>query len=326
MVSAKNLGKRGQNAGVVFVGIIVVIVLVIIFLPYISADLGIFSTAGTPPPVTQGVVVSSVGYTSSVSPNTQFDVSFTISNNIDGKGATSIDLCMDNLGLFTIASSPNQPSSGPQECVDIPTLFAGGSVLEVFRLASPTNGEYENIPYVQEIGYYINYSYAASASQSLEFASEQAYSSRNYPVPSFSSYGNTAGPVSIETSAQLPAVYGTAAEVSLGLDNVGTGIVLGPVDINITMNSSEINMTQGLPGFTSHQYANGTVRFSGSLSVGQGTTTATLPIALSSKEDSALSAGNIPYFLSNMQVSISYSYLENGFFRVALKVESYTTS
>ncbi len=326
MANYKNLGKNGQNTGLVLIGIIVVIVIVIILLPYISSDLGIFSTTAPPPPITQGVTVSSVQYTSSVSPATQFDVSFTISNNIDGKGATSIDLCLDNLGIFNITSSPNQKTSTPQECTNIPTLFAGGSVLEVFRLSSPSNGAYQNIPYTQLLGYYINYSYQAAASQSLEFVSQQAYSSTNYPAPSLSSYGNTAGPVSISTSASLPAVYGTAAQVLLGLTNVGTGIILGSVNVTITMNSSEVNMTQGLFGFNSVQHSNGTITFSGAVSVGTGSTTLTLPISLNQNEEATLSADSVPYFLSAMQIGISYNYLENGFFPVTLKVLSYSTS
>ena len=300
--------------------------IVIILLPYISSDLGIFNSSPTPPPITQGVTASPIQYTSSVSPSTDFDVSFSITNNIDGKGATGIDFCLDNLGIFTIVSSPSQLSSGPQECVSIPTLFAGGSVLETFRLSSPSDSAYQNIPYTQLLAYYINYSYRAGASQSLEFVSQQAYSSGDYPAPSLSSYGNTAGPVSITTSAQLPAVYGTAAQISLALINAGTGMVLGPVNVNITMNSSEINMSQGLFGFTAHQHANGTVTFSGSLSVGTSSTSVTLPLSLGQNEESLLSSNSVPYFLSAMQVSISYDYLENGFFPVTLKVESYPTT
>lgn len=317
--------KRGEasNSILVFVGIVVFIIIIVMLLPYISSALGLFNSGGTPPPATQGVIVSAIRTPGSVSPATKFDVVFTVYNNINGKGATDINLCLDNIGLFTVVSSPNQ-NGAPQSCTQIPVLFAGGSIPETFSLESPADSAYENIPYAQQLGYFLNYSYQASASQSAEFVSQQAYNSNNYPYASSASYGNTAGPVSITTLLSAPAIYGSAAQVSLSLANSGTGIILGEVNVNISMDSTYINMTQPPAGFTyEHTYSNGTVVFSGKMLVGASSTFIILPISLNQTKLNALSADGVPYLSSNIHISISYNYEESGFFPLAFNVQTY---
>ena len=319
--------KRGaaSNSILVFVGIVIFIIIIVMLLPYISSGLGLFTSGGSPPPATQGVIVSAIRTPGSVSPSTRFDVVFTVYNNINGKGATDINLCLDNLGLFAVVSSPNQIGA-PQDCTQIPILFAGGSIPETFALESPADAAYENIPYTQQLGYFLNYSYQASASQSTEFVSQQAYNSNNYPYVSSASYGNTAGPVSITTLLSSPAIYGSAAQVSLSLANAGTGIILGEVNVNISMDSAYINMTQPPAGFTyEHSYSNGTVIFSGKMLVGAGPAFVILPVSLNQTKLSTLSANGVPYLASNIHVSISYNYEESAFFPITFNVQNYYT-
>jgi hypothetical protein len=319
-------GKKGQGSGLLFlVGIVVAVIVVIMLLPYISSALGIFNPSSQNLPITQGIAVSSIQYPSSVSPSTTFDVNFLIVNNINGHSANNINFCLDNVGIFTIQSSPND-NGKPQQCTSISNLFAGGSVPETFALEVPSNHDYENIPYAQLLGYFVNYSYSATASQSLEFSSQSAYNSNSYPAPTFGSFGNTAGPVSITTSATQPVIYGAAAQMQLLLVNVGNGIIIGPVNVNVTMNPSLIDMGIGSYGFSPFVYPNSTVSsniYTGQIDVGASGTTVTLPISLASSEQSQLTSNGVPYLSTNVQVSIAYEYEQDGFFQIDFNVQNF---
>jgi hypothetical protein len=231
---------------------------------------------------------------------------------------------LDNIGIFTV-SGPTS-NGKPQQCIKILGLFTGGSVQEIFSLTAPSSGSYQNIPYTQLLGYFLNYSYYASASQSLEFASQESVNNNNYATPVYGSFGNTAGPVSITTSASQPAVYGTAAQVQLTLANVGTGIVLGLVQVNVSFDSSMINLAPG-SGFTAYYYKNnGTTSsnlFTGSINLGASGATLTLPMVLNPTEQTSLNSQGIPYVSSNMQISIAYEYEQDGFFPLGLGVQNY---
>ncbi len=316
------MNRKGQNSLLVLVVIVVAVIVVIMLLPYISSTLGIFNTTPNEP-ITQGVMVSSVQYPTSVSQSTSFDVNFVISNNINGKGANNINLCLDNLGIFTVASGPGGKA---QQCTRINSLFAGGSIPETFSLDAPPNSYYQNIPYEQLLGYFINYSYNAQASQSLEFASQSAYNAKDYSTPTIGSFGNTAGPVSIVTSAVQPVIYGAAAQLELDLANAGTGIVIGPVKVNVTMNPALVDMGTGSFGFVPFTYANGTVStsiYTGLVNLGVTGTTVTLPVSLTSTEQSKLTSNGVPYVSTNLRMSIAYEYEEDGFFTVQFNVENY---
>ncbi len=298
----------------IVVAFIVIVLIVLLSLPSISIDLNLFSTAPKLN-ITQGVAVSSISAPSSVSPSSFFNINMYVSNNINGKAASNINLCLDNVGIFTVTSA--------QSCIRIPNMFSGSRIPETFSLHTPPNNAYGNIPYTQIIGYYLNYSYSASASQSFEFISQQAYNNGNYPPPSLSSFGNTAGPISIFTSAQQPQIYGSTAQAELILSNVGDGIVLGPVHVSISMDSNQIEVSPDIFGFTTQKYANGTTIFTGSLPISTTTENITIPIVLNPTKESSLSSSGVPYFSANMQISISYSYEVDGFMPVKLNVVNY---
>lgn len=305
-------GSKGQSKATTFllglVAFVSIALVVGMSLPYITAALGLnFNQQNLP--ITQGIVVSSVQYPSSISPSTNFNVNFLIANNINGKSASNINLCLDNLGLF-ISQKTN--------CTKIPSLFAGGTVPETFSLSTPSNSYYENVPYTQLLGYFINYSYNTEASQSLEFVSQETYNANSYPTPTFGSFGNTAGPVSIISSAQQPLIYGAAAQLQLTLSNVGDGIVIGPVKVNVSMDPSLLDMAGAL-GFSA--ISSGV--YGGEINLGSAGTTVTLPITLASSEQSTLSSNGIPYVSSDIKISISYEYEQNGFFPISFNVQNY---
>ncbi|MCL5101068.1 MAG: hypothetical protein M1348_00450 [Candidatus Parvarchaeota archaeon] len=312
--------KKGASSALMLVGFIVAIIIIIEVLPYASEALGIFSP---PQPaglqVTQGVAVYSIDTPSSVSPSTNFNVNFLVKNNINGKPASNIKLCLDNLGLFKLVTSPNMQGGQPQQCTIISTLFTGGSLPEYFTLLAPSNSYYANIPYTPNLGYFLDYSYSASAAQSLEFVSQTAYSSNNYPAPSYGSFDNTAGPISITTTATQPAIYNTAMNLQLNLANVGNGIVLGQVQVTVSINPSVLSMSQGSLGLTQ---LNSTT-FRGNFSLGVSGLTLTLPLTLNSTRQSAALSAGVPYLSSNVHVAISYTYEIDGYFPVSLNVQKY---
>ncbi len=305
-------GSSGASA-VAVVAFIVIIVIVFISLPSVSTDLNLFSAA---PKLnaTQGVAVSSVNAPASVSPSSSFNINIYIANNIHGKAATNVNLCLDNIGIFTV--TPSIP------CINIPSMVSGFTTPETFSLTAPASDAYGNIPYTQIIGYYLNYSYSASSSQSFEFVSQKEYNSGTYPPPSLSTFG-TAGPISIFTSAEQPQTYGSTAQAQLILSNVGEGIILGPIQISISTNSSQIDVSPGIFGFSSYTYANKTMVFTGSLPVSLTTENITIPIILNPAEERYLNSTGVPYFSADMHVSISYSYEINGIMPIKLNVINY---
>lgn len=311
--------KKGTSSAVILVGLIVAVIVIIEILPYLSEAFGIF----TPPqpaglPVTQGVAISSLNVPSTVSPGTNFDANFLIANNINGKAANNIKLCLDSLGLFNIVSSPNSPGN-PQQCTTISNLFTGGTIPEVFTLNAPSNGNYENIPYTQLLGYFLDYSYSASAAQSVEFVSQNAYTGNSYPAPPSGSFGNTAGPVSITTVATQPSVYNTAMNLELSLTNVGSGILLGQVQVEVSIDPSVLALPQGAFGL---KQINSTT-FEGNISLGVSGATLTLPLGLNAAEQATVSSQGIPYLLSNVHIAIAYSYEIDGYLPITLNVQKY---
>ncbi|MDP8012503.1 MAG: hypothetical protein RAK22_00160, partial [Nanoarchaeota archaeon] len=182
-------GKRG-GAGTALLVIIMVAFVIFISLPFISTYLnsfGISLLSGQSKYVgnsTQGVVISDIRYPASVSPLSTFSVTLYVSNNLNGNNADDITLCLDNLGVLNFTNA-NQYGGSP--CVAINNLFAGETVPETFTLRSPSNGAYENIPYAEDVGYYLNYNYTTSFVQPVEFVSENALNSGDCPpVGSFS--------------------------------------------------------------------------------------------------------------------------------------------
>ncbi|MCL5009743.1 MAG: hypothetical protein M1433_02065 [Candidatus Parvarchaeota archaeon] len=311
-----NQSKKGVSALIVIVGFVALIIVIIELIPYFAIIDGYFSTA---PKLnyTQGVAVSFINVPASESPSSIFALSMQVTSNNRGAPASNVNLCLDNIGLFTLKST--------SPCINIPTMFAGDSIPETFYLESPSNSEYANIPYEQQIGYYLNYSYSASSSQSLQFVSQQEYNSGSYSsLPlSLASFG-TGGPISIFMSAQQPIIYGSTGQVQLILSNVGDGIVLGPVSVAISMNSNSIEVSPGLFGFTSNKYSNGTVVYSGNLPVGSTTENITIPVILNPTLESSLLSENTPYISpANIYVSISYSYEIDGFVPIRFNVQNY---
>ncbi len=307
-MNMKNFNNKG--AGTFSVLVIIGFIVVIFFMwPSIGPYLGITPIKTTTVPPTEGVVASGITYPSSITPQSTFGVSFLLQNNLNGKVASDIHLCLDNMGLFTLSSG--------NRCLTVPSLFAGGVLSESYTLNSPPVSAYGNIPYVQTLGYYINFSYASSSVQSLQFVSSNP--SGTIPFPQTNSFDTTAGPLSITSSAQQPVVYGQDAQLNLNLKNVGNGIVIGLVNIVISMNSSLINMTSASNyGFVPTTYANGTVAFSASRYLGQTGLSLILPVVLNSKEESKLSTSGVPYITSNINFHISYAYEEDGFFDIKL--------
>ncbi len=315
--------KRGQNNAASFFIILIIFAGGALAIPYLLPFFGI-STSPPPPPITQGVIVQSITPPGSVSPLSRFEVAFTLSNNIRGNQANNVVLCMDNLGIFSIVSNPLGTRTA---CVNVPDMFPGALPRESYSLSSPSNGAYANIPYTQDLGYYLTYSYTTGASQNVEFVSQQSYNSQKYPYFQLFSFGNTAGPVQINTSMSSPAIYGNDAQILLNLDNVGTGIILGTVSLSISMNSSLLNISSPQSfGLTSKQYQNGTIVFSGVEALGTGSTSITLPVQLNQNKMNSLQTSGVPYFLSGMHVSISYNYEVDGFFPVTLNTETYYSS
>jgi hypothetical protein len=307
------MSSRFGQAGAAFLVIILVIIAVIVALPYFGT---LSFGGGYSGPLVQGVIVSSAGVPSSITPSSSFGVTFSVSNNFRGSNANDIELCLDNLGILT-----NQTPS----CVPLGLMFPGETVPETFILRSPPNGFYGNVPYTQDIGYYLKYAYESGSSQYIEFASQQSINSGSFATPSFQSASATAGPVAINsTVAQQPLLYGTTAQLLISINNIGTGVVLGSVGFNITMNSSLIQIPSPSSfSLKEHTLSNGIVSYTGSAQISGGTFTITLPVALSSGEASLLSSSSVPYLSFPVHLSTNYTYEEDAFYPVTLGIQNY---
>ncbi len=302
------MNKIGAGGGGAAVALILIIVVVAAFL-YFS-----YSPGPAALPATEGVEAI-YSFPASVTPSSTFGVNFYVSNNLAGGSASNINLCLDNLGLFSLASSSSR-------CVKIPSLFAGGTLFESFSLVAPLSSYYGNIPYSQNLGYFINFSYLSSATQSFVFLSPSTISSgKTGPVESFSS---TAGPVGIATSVSPQVAYGNDAYLELTLSNVGNGIPISNVDMNISMDTAFINMTSLPAGVKVYSYPNGTTVFSFSVDLGSGSVNMQLPIGLSSSELSGLTSTGVPNsppFYAH--ISLGYDYEEDGAFPITLDTQTY---
>ncbi|MCL4399564.1 hypothetical protein M1293_03630 [Candidatus Parvarchaeota archaeon] len=317
----EKIGRKAQ-AGVFLIGFLIIIVLVFLFLPYISYNIGLVSPPNAGP-ITQGIKVSSVNYPASVSPSSTFGLSFFITNNLNGMVARNINFCLDDLGLFTISSSPFGSFSDGR-CIRISSLFAGGVIGESFSLVSPSNSYYANIPYTQDLGYYINYSYSSTASQEVEFVSSQSSSSGSFPAPPVSISSRTAGPISINTSISQPIIYGNDGALAISFSNTGSGVVFGYLSFNITMNSSQIEIpSPSVYGLSEKTLSGGLVIYNGSVFIGSGVASLTFPVGLNSAKASELSSSDVPYYIPTIKLAMSYEYEQDGFFPISLQSERY---
>lgn len=330
------VNKKGSSGSGIAAGVFVLVIIIILFLygPYLLNSLGLSPVpTATSLNHTVAVGVLSVNAPAKVSPSSTFGTTFLVANNLNGKDASNIYFCLDNLGLFTILSSPETSSPNPNgnaitsgRCVSIPSLATGDILSEGFTLSAPPANTYGNIQYSQNIGYYLNFSYVSTASQQLEFVSQSASTSGNYPPPTTQPSGVTAGPVDISSSSSQPVVYGQDIQLGISLNNVGTGVPVGNTQITISMNSSIINITAANDlGFSVKSFPNGTAVFSKSMTIGPTGASIELPISLSASEDSKLSSLNIPYIQADMQFTVSYSYEQEGYFPVGLYIEPYST-
>jgi len=330
------MNRKGVNGSGIAGGVVVLVIIIILFLygPYLLNSLGL-----SPVPTsnslnhTVAVGVLSVNAPVKVSPSSTFGAVFLVANNLNGKAASNIYFCLDNLGLFTILSSPETSSPNPNgnaitsgRCVSIPSLATGDILSEGFTLLAPAANTYGNIQYSQNLGYYLNFSYIATASQQLEFVSQTASTSSNYPAPVTQPSGVTAGPISFSSSSSQPVTYGQDIELGLSLNNVGTGVPIGNTQINIALNSSIINITDANAlGFTVKSFSNGTATFSKTITIGPTGASIELPIALSMGEYNKLTGSSIPYIQANIHFSVSYSYEEEGYFPVGLYITPYSS-
>ncbi len=317
----ERLNNKGVSALEILVGIMF-IVLIMLLLPYISSYIGLTGLSlysnkyvGN---ITQGIVISSYTAPSSVSPSSTFGVTLYVSNNANGENAHGVFLCLDNLGIL-INSSPT--------CRFIPNIFSGITVPESFTLSTPSNGAYGNIPYIQDLGYYLNYSYYTHTQQSVEFVSSSSYSRGDYPTPTVYSTGSSSGPVLVNTTLTQPIIYGQSGELNIVVDNYGRGVVIGPINMSIVMDSKIINISNPkIFGLSPHVYSNGTVVFTISKNIPASGVSFTIPINLVPSEESYLSSSSIPYISSNIQIYVSYDYIEEGFIPISLNTEDIASS
>ncbi len=330
------VNKKGASGSGIATGVVVLVIIIILFLygPYLLHSLGISAVpTATSLNHTVAVGVLSVNAPAKVSPSSTFGTTFLIANNLNGKAAKNIYFCLDNLGLFSILSSPETSSPNPNgnaitsgRCVSIPSLATGEILSEGFTLAAPPANAYGNIQYSQNIGYYLNFSYVSKALQQLEFVSQSASTSGNYPPPATLPSGVTAGPIAISSSSSQPVVYGQDIELGISLNNIGIGMPIGNAQITISMNSSIINITAANDiGFSIRSFPNGTAVFSKSITISPTGASIELPISLSPSEESKLLSLNIPYIQADMHFTVSYSYEQEGYFPVGLYIEPYST-
>lgn len=272
---------------------------------------------------TQGVVVSSSRIPASIPPKSPFSVVLYVSNNINGNNAQNIHLCLDNLGII-MNQSPT--------CVLIPSLFAGGTLPEVFSLVSPPNSFYGNIPYTQEIGYYITYPYSSIIAQPVEFISQSSELSGKYPSIQ-NAYNGSSGPVRLATFSQGPATYTDSSTVQVSLANTG-GEVLGFVTVYLAFNSSLLDIpNSNIYKLSSSPYCTQTSPFNVpglkvlcvNETLGLNGLQLSYPVNLTSTEASNLLSSNPPYIELGGQfyVGVRYTYETNGFFPLGLQTETY---
>ncbi|MCL4372460.1 hypothetical protein M1384_00115 [Candidatus Parvarchaeota archaeon] len=329
------VNKKGSSGSGIATGVFVLVIVIILFLygPYLLNSIGISSVpSATSLGHTVAVGVLSVNAPARVSPSSTFGTTFLIANNLNGNAARNIYFCLDNLGLFSILSSPETSSPNPNgnaitsgRCVSISSLATGDILSEGFTLSAPPVNTYGNIQYSQNIGYYLNFSYVSTASQQLEFTSQSASTSGNYPPPVTQPSGVTAGPIDLSSSSSQPVVYGQDIQLGISLNNVGTGIPIGNTQITIYMNSSVINITAANNlGFSIKSFPNGTAVFSKAITISSTGASIELPISLSANEESKLSSLNIPYIQADMRFTVSYSYEQEGYFPVGLYIEPYS--
>ena len=274
---------------------------------------------------TQGVVVSSFRIPASIPPKSPFSVVLYVSNNINGNNAQNIHLCLDNLGII-MNQSPT--------CVLIPSLFAGGTLPEVFSLVSPPNSFYGNIPYTQEIGYYITYPYSSIIAQPVEFISQSSELSGKYPSIQ-NAYNGSSGPVRLATFSQGPATYTDSSTVQVSLANTG-GEVLGFVTVYLAFNSSLLDIpNSNIYKLSSSPYCTQTSPFNVpglkvlcvNETLGLNGLQLSYPVNLTSTEASNLLSSNPPYIELGGQfyVGVRYTYETNGFFPIKLQTETYNS-
>lgn len=272
---------------------------------------------------TQGVVVSSSRIPVSIPPKSLFSVVLYVSNNINGNNAQNIHLCLDNLGII-MNQSPT--------CVLIPSLFAGGTLPEVFSLVSPPNSFYGNIPYTQELGYYITYPYSSIIAQPVEFISQSSELSGKYPSIQ-NAYNGSSGPVKLSTFSQGPATYTDSSTVQVSLANTG-GEVLGFVTVYLAFNSSLLDIPNtNIYKLSSSPYCTQTSPFNVpglkvlcvNETLGLNGLQLSYPVNLTSTEASNLLSSNPPYIELGGQfyVGARYTYETNGFFPLELQTETY---
>jgi hypothetical protein len=327
------VNKKGANSGGIAAGAMVLVIIVGLFFygPLILNSLGISvvpSAVGLNHTIAVGVL--SVNAPTKVSPLSTFGMTFLVANNLNGKAASNIYFCLDNLGLFKILSSPETSSPNPNgnaitsgRCVTIPSLATGDILSEGFTLSAPPANYYGNIQYSQNIGYYLNFSYVSTASQQLEFVSQSA--NGNYPPPDIVPSGITAGPIMFSSSSSQPTLYGQDLELGISLNNIGIGIPVGNTQITISLNGDIINITGANSlGFTVKSFPNGTAIFSKSITIGPTGTSIELPISLSSSEYNKLSGSSVPYIQTNVHFSVSYSYEQEGYFPISLYINPYS--
>ncbi len=274
---------------------------------------------------TQGVVVSSSRIPVSIPPKSLFSVVLYVSNNINGNNAQNIHLCLDNLGII-MNQSPT--------CVLIPSLFAGGTLPEVFNLLSPPNSFYGNIPYTQELGYYITYPYSSIIAQPVEFISQSSELSGKYPSIQ-NAYNGSSGPVKLSTFSQGPATYTDSSTVQVSLANTG-GEVLGFVTVYLAFNSSLLDIpNSNIYKLSSSPYCTQTSPFNVpglkvlcvNETLGLNGLQLSYPVNLTSTEASNLLSSNPPYIELGGQfyVGVRYMYETNGFFPIKLQTETYNS-
>ena len=309
----ERLNRKGQNALLVLIVIGIFIVVIFFVLPsFLNGGSNQYSG-----PLSQGVVVSAVDIPSSVAPDSTFVATFSISNNLNGNNANNVLFCLDDLGL--VANTSNT-------CLSILSLASGATLPEKFFLRAPSSSQYGNIPYAQYIGYYLTFSYATGAKQSVEFASS---SSNNYPTPSMASSGQTAGPLEISSTTQSqPVLYGGGGQLADGqltisLNDIGSGIVLGNATVYITI---EKTITQFVNVPAEFKLVNSTA-LAETYSINQtvGANTAQLPaltFTLNNTEYNYLTSNSIPYVSSQIQMYVHYTYEEDGFYPVYFQTQS----
>ncbi|MCL5420836.1 MAG: hypothetical protein M1284_03765 [Candidatus Parvarchaeota archaeon] len=327
---ANKKGASGVAAGAF---LLVIIIILFLYGPVIMNSLGL-SLVPSATSLNHTVALGVISATAPprVSPSSTFGITFLVANNLNGKAASDIYFCLDNLGLFTILSSPETSSPNPSgnaitsgRCVTIPSLATGDILSEGFTLSAPPASSYGNIQYSQNIGYYLNFSYVGSASQQLEFVSQSASSSGSYPPPLTQTSGVTAGPILISSSSSQPVIYGQDIQLGIQLNNVGAGIPIGSANLSISLNSSRINISGASAlGFKLISFSNGTELLFKSLSIGPAGATIELPIALSSSEYSKLINSNIPDVLDSLHFTVSYSYEQEGYLPIGLYISPYS--